>query len=100
MFSFLRPFLFKLDPEVAHDLAIQALKFKHIPRNYFEIDNEEDIDMLPAEKKHRIQIKNYIKPRQYVGELSAHYHPNQTTTIAMQHQPIQYQLLQILILMQ
>ena len=56
MFSFLRPFLFKLDPEVAHDLAIQALKFKHIPRNYFEIDNEE----ILASKVFDINFNNPI----------------------------------------
>ena len=28
MFSILRPFLFNLDPETAHDLAIKSLKFK------------------------------------------------------------------------
>ena len=26
MFSKIRPFIFKLDPELAHDLAIKALK--------------------------------------------------------------------------
>ena len=26
MFSILRPYIFSLDPEVAHDLAIQSLK--------------------------------------------------------------------------
>ena len=27
MFSLLRPYIFSLDPEVAHDLAIKSLKF-------------------------------------------------------------------------
>ena len=31
MFSILRPFLFNLDPETAHDLAIKSLKF-----NFFQ----------------------------------------------------------------
>jgi len=56
MFSFLRPFLFKLDPEVAHDLAIQALKFKHIPKNYFEVNNEN----ILASKVFNINFNNPI----------------------------------------
>jgi len=28
MFSILRPFLFNLDPETAHDLAIKSLKLR------------------------------------------------------------------------
>ena len=31
MFSILRPFLFRLDPELAHDLAIKSLKFNFAP---------------------------------------------------------------------
>ena len=30
MFSILKPFIFKLDPETAHDLAIKSLKFNPI----------------------------------------------------------------------
>ena len=32
MFSILRPLIFKLDPEFAHTLAINALKFNYIPK--------------------------------------------------------------------
>ena len=56
MFSFLRPFLFKLDPEVAHDLAIQALKVQTYTKNYFEIDNEE----ILASKVFDINFNNPI----------------------------------------
>ena len=33
MFSKLRPLIFKLDPEIAHDFAIKALKFNFISQN-------------------------------------------------------------------
>jgi len=41
MFSVLRPFLFNLDPESAHDLAIKSLKFNPFPRRMFEVEDEE-----------------------------------------------------------
>ena len=41
MFSILRPFLFSLDPETAHDLAIKALKFNYLPSKMFEVDDEQ-----------------------------------------------------------
>ena len=41
MFSILRPFLFNLDPESAHDLAIKSLKFNPLPRKMFEVENEQ-----------------------------------------------------------
>ena len=31
MFNLLRPFIFKFNPEVAHSMAIKALKFGYIP---------------------------------------------------------------------
>ena len=36
MFSKIRSLLFKLDPEIAHNLAIKSLKFNFIPqkKNY------------------------------------------------------------------
>ena len=43
MFSILRPYIFSLDPESAHDLAIKSLKFNFIPPNFFNVENE---DML------------------------------------------------------
>ena len=33
MFSKIRSLIFKLDPEIAHDLAIKALKFNFVPKN-------------------------------------------------------------------
>jgi len=41
MFSILRTFLFNLDPETAHDLAIKSLKFNFFPRSMFEVKDEE-----------------------------------------------------------
>jgi len=41
MFSALRPFLFNLDPETAHDLAIKSLKFNPLPGRMFEVEDEQ-----------------------------------------------------------
>jgi len=55
MFSVLRPFLFNLDPETAHDLAIKSLKFNFFPRRMFEVEDEQ---MLKIE----ILGKNFPNP--------------------------------------
>ncbi len=44
MFSILRPYIFNLDPEAAHDLAIKSLKFNFIPKILFEVKNEEMLE--------------------------------------------------------
>ena len=41
MFSVLRPFLFNLDPETAHDLVIKSLKFNPFPSKMFEVEDEQ-----------------------------------------------------------
>jgi len=41
MYSIFKPFIFSLDPETAHDLAINSLKFNVLPKNIFQVDNEE-----------------------------------------------------------
>ena len=41
MFSIFRPFIFSLDPETAHDLAINSLKLNVLPKNIFQVENEE-----------------------------------------------------------
>jgi len=48
MFSVLRPFVFNLDPETAHDLAIKSLKFNPLPKSMFEVEDEQmlKIDIL------------------------------------------------------
>ena len=55
MFSVLRPFLFNLDPETAHDLAIKSLKFNLLPRSMFEVEDEQ---MLKIE----VLGKNFPNP--------------------------------------
>ena len=40
MFSILKPYIFSLDPEVAHDLAIKSLKFNVLPKSIFKVENE------------------------------------------------------------
>ena len=45
MFSILRPFLFNLDPEAAHDLAIKSLKFNFIPAKLFEVKDEQMLNI-------------------------------------------------------
>ena len=41
MFSIFKPYIFSLDPEVAHDLAIKSLKLNFLPNSIFSVDNEE-----------------------------------------------------------
>ena len=41
MFSILRPYIFSLDPEVAHDLAIKSLKVNILPKSFFKVEDEE-----------------------------------------------------------
>ena len=56
MFSLLRPYIFGLDPEVAHDLAIKSLKFNVIPKSFFQVDGEEILETKLFKKK----LKNPI----------------------------------------
>ena len=41
MFSLIRPFIFNLDPEKAHNLAIKSLKYNFLPGNLFSVADEE-----------------------------------------------------------
>ena len=45
MFSILRPFIFNLDPEVAHDLAIKSLKLNLLPSKMFEAEDEKILNI-------------------------------------------------------
>ena len=45
MFSLLRSFLFNLDPETAHDLAIKSLKFNPVPSKLFEVEDEQILNV-------------------------------------------------------
>ena len=40
MYSLLKPFIFKIDPEAAHDLAIKSLKYNFLPEDIFKVENE------------------------------------------------------------
>ena len=56
MFSLLRPYIFGLDPEVAHDLAIKSLKFNVLPKSFFHVEEEEMLETELFKKK----LKNPI----------------------------------------
>ncbi len=44
MFSIFKPYIFSLDPEVAHDLAIKSLKFNVLPKSIFHVEEEEILE--------------------------------------------------------
>ena len=44
MFAILRPYIFSLDPEVAHDLAIKSLKANILPKSFFKVESEEMLE--------------------------------------------------------
>ena len=56
MFSILRPYIFSLDPEVAHDLAIKSLKFNFIPSSFFNVEDEDMLTIDLFKKKMRNPI--------------------------------------------
>ena len=56
MFSIIRPYIFSLDPEVAHDLAINSLKANFLPESFFNVKNEELLEINLFKKK----LKNPI----------------------------------------
>jgi dihydroorotate dehydrogenase len=45
MFSILKPLLFNLDPEAAHDLAIKSLKFNFLPSKLFQVEDEQMLNI-------------------------------------------------------
>jgi dihydroorotate dehydrogenase len=56
MFSILRPYIFSLDPEAAHDLVIKSLKFNFMPESFFQVQDESLLEISLFNKK----IKNPI----------------------------------------
>ena len=56
IFSLLKPLIFSVDPEVAHDLAIKSLKTKILPDKLFHVENEELLETKLFNRK----IKNPI----------------------------------------
>ena len=51
MFSILRPYIFSLDPETAHDLAIKSLKANILPKSFFEVKGEEVLETTLFNKR-------------------------------------------------
>ncbi|MDC0628085.1 quinone-dependent dihydroorotate dehydrogenase [Pelagibacteraceae bacterium] len=51
MFSILRPYIFSLDPEVAHDLAIKSLKANILPKSFFNVSDEAMLETNLFNKK-------------------------------------------------
>ena len=45
MFSIFKSFLFNLDPETAHDLAIKSLKYNPFPSKMFEVEDEQMLNI-------------------------------------------------------
>ena len=56
MFSLIKPFIFKIDPEMAHDLAIKSLKYNFLPEELFTVENESILESKIFDTK----IKNPI----------------------------------------
>ena len=56
MFSILKPYIFSLDPETAHDLAIKSLKVNFLPESFFSVKGEECLTTNLFDKK----VKNPI----------------------------------------
>ena len=48
MFNKLRSIIFKLDPELAHNLAIKALKYNYIPNNKIPANRLIETEILVA----------------------------------------------------
>ncbi len=56
MYSLLKPFILKIDPEMAHDLAIKTLKYNFLPEEIFKVENESILETKLFDTK----IKNPI----------------------------------------
>ena len=56
MYSLLKPFIFKIDPKMAHDLAIKSLKYNFLPEELFKVENESILET----KIFNLNIKNPI----------------------------------------
>ena len=58
MFAFIRPYIFSLDPERAHNIAIKYLKYNFLPESFFAVDDEEilSIDLFGKSIKNPIGL--------------------------------------------
>jgi dihydroorotate dehydrogenase len=41
----IRPLIFKIDSEVAHNLAIKSLKFNYLPKSFFRVEDENMLEI-------------------------------------------------------
>ena len=44
MYSIFKPYIFSLDPKIAHDIAIKSLKFNVLPKSIFNVQGEEQLE--------------------------------------------------------
>ncbi len=56
MYSIFRKYIFKLDPEAAHDLAIKSLKLNFLPESFFKVEGEEMLESKIFNQKIRNPI--------------------------------------------
>ena len=58
MYNFLKPFIFKIDPETAHDFAIKSLKYNFLPEEIFQVDDEKllETDMFGSKIQNPIGL--------------------------------------------
>ena len=55
MFSILKPFIFSLDPEEAHDIAIKSLKFNILPKSLLMSTGKKFLRQIYLIKNYRTQ---------------------------------------------
>ena len=75
MFSVLKPFLFNLDPEAAHDLAIKSLKLNLLPKKLFEVKDEDLLKKI--EKNTHFSKKDrggMVKIDLHIEKINSYYH--------------------------
>ena len=79
MFSILRPYIFSLDPEVAHDLAIKSLKANFLPKSFFDVADEKILETKLFNKIQDFQVEtnirdlfNLVNRTTYTGNFNFH----------------------------
>ena len=92
MFSIFKPLIFSLDPETAHDLAINSLKLNLLPKNIFKVENDNLLQHNCEKKFHVspfIEMNcNYffriLKPSEKISVIIDQYHLNEKLLYASQ----------------
>ena len=72
MYSLLKPFIFKIDPEMAHDLAIKSLKYNFLPEELFKVEKLTVLGEINDAFKEKIKAMNPII-KSYVGGINQTY---------------------------